>query len=195
MSPLLPGQKPNAQPVKGYAKPDRRAWHLEEAHPISRQGPWIQEPQVLPTAKACSHLPPPTAACNTGVFAEPAVDPIGRDLPNEAAFADCLDGFDDFDWGEFDMECQAACNAVETLQGAELAAPDTLVSDEHDEGQQQEGAEVENDCIAHSLSLHAESHDKVDIREYGSWDEAALAGPESQLLDCKTTNAGIQVHR
>ena len=188
--PQSTGQFPSQQPAAVWkAKTNRKAWHPEEAQPTSRQGPWIQENYITPTAQAGSHVASAAAAVHAGIFAEAAACSNARDLPNEAAFTDCLDDFDDFDWGEFDMECQAACNAIDNLQA------DSGLHDTFNVEKQEEAAVGEMKCNASDSACINESQHEADLAETGSWDEAALPGPDSQLLDCKTTNAGIQVHR
>ena len=187
----MTGHDPHRHPPAVWnGKTNKKAWHLEEAQPSSRQGPWIQGNVIIPTAQAGSHVTSAAAAIDAGIFTEAPACCNARYLPNEAAFKDCLDDFDDFDWGEFDMECQAACNAIDKLQGAESGARDTCETEGQEDG---EGGEIE--CNASDSTALIEDHNEAYLLEADERSEAVLPGPDSQLFDCKTTNAGIQIHR
>ena len=180
--PRLAGQHANEEPATFCnAQAQRAAWHIEEAQPTSRPGPWLQHHQKAPAGGAARE------------FAESNASVDERAVPSEAPSADCLAGFDDFDWGEFDMECQVACNTVETYQGADCEAAEVVDLEEIHEEQQEVGTVL--GLKAESLPASAEGCVAVNLTGSGSWDDAAMPGQESQLQDCKTTNAGIQVHR
>lgn len=106
------------------------------------------------------------------------------------AAADCPDGFDDFDWGGFDMECQAACEAMAAephLSALSPKQPSPAPAKAH-EGSLEH---AEGSAIASDL--------QDDLPEVSpSSESGGLEGKRtgsSQLMDCKTTNKEVQIHR
>lgn len=122
------------------------------------------------------------AVCNACSAA--TVMPQPRQVPNEAeALADEMEDFHDFDWGEFDMQCQAVSDVLE--QKASIA----------DIPQGREA--ILQDASSMQIEPSAPSNSVDDLGLSGDRPSTSNLPNlmESQCIDCKTTNKGIKVHK
>ena len=169
------------------SRQERYVWHLEEAQPVSREGPWCNaECNISEGIAVDGRSEPALVGCNDLPAASDL--PQAQQMPNEAGLTDEMDNFDDFDWGEFDLHCQAACETVEVPLAEQKAAPPELPQDKE--------AILEDTC-KDEAAFPVLTTDGDDLQQGGKHgcnsDPCSL--PSTQLIDCKTTNAGIQVHK
>ena len=109
------------------------------------------------------------------------------DTPNEAP---SIDGLEDFDWADFDMECHTACNVIDAAPERGWAIPESTMIDK---GETIPEAVAEVSC--HSQGFAEAIAGCKEQTEKQPWDDLAPVSGGSQLIDCKTANQGIRVHR
>lgn len=131
---------------------------------------------------------------------------------DEVNEAGVLDGLEDFDWDSFELGCEAAEHSFEAvlaqLPAAPVPNPGTIdLAEDHrqHEGEFQvtgfqnggipsEEPQAEGDGQAGKAC--GETYESQGHESLGHEDESGQAQDAgSQLIECKTTNAGIQVHK